>query len=161
MITQAKPWSRNHKIGNNWPTTVVIPIWGTESFFCKCCSLLWSPDRALSSVGSVCVASLSLDTKTAFVCLVTTTWIYGNVDLTSLLLRSSVRLTVTHCLQTHELCVDFCFIQIGWKLVEISSFWCRNDRAKISIFILVFGSFSSRDRHLKAWFRGFSPVRCS
>ena len=76
----------------------------------------------------------------------------------SLRLETSVRLTVTVYSPPRELTVVFCFIQIGWKLVEISFRLCRHDRAKTSIFILVLARFPPVSGPRNVIFAGFPSV---
>jgi hypothetical protein len=73
-------------------------------------------------------------------------------------LETSVRLTVTLCSQAHELCVDRFFVQIGWKLAEISFLECRHDRVQISIFILVLARVSPVSDSESVVFVRFSTV---
>ena len=76
-----------------------------------------------------------------FVCSCLTTWIHTTVDLSGKTLETSIRLTVTVYSPSRELTVDLCFVQIGWKPVEISFCLCRHDRTKTLIFILVLVRF--------------------
>ena len=61
---------------------------------------------------------------------VTTGVHYKTVNIGSLYIETSIR-------PPRELTVVSCFVQIGWKLVEISLLEVQHDRAKISIFIVV------------------------
>jgi len=89
---------------------------------------------------------------------VTTGVHYKTVNIGSLYIETSLKLTVTVYLSPCELTVVSCFVQIGWKLVEISLLEVRHDRAKISIFIVVLARVPPVLTSQERVFRGFSTI---
>jgi len=98
----------------------------------------------------------SLGTKTRLVSTQPIVYSTTKWKTTRLRLETSVRLTVSLCSQANELCEDRFFIQMGWKLAEISSLECRHDQPKTLIFILALAHFPPVFGTSSVHFRGFS-----